>query len=164
MSPMNKTLMAILSVVALFGAFAVVAEDSEAADSQFAITGISQGEITSSKGATVPAVFITLNQKVVNDANVTIKFAEGLNDFYISKSVPSLKDNTEKLGITYTGTIGNPDFTYYMHGVTLSEGASTVTMDVTSPSKYIVTYNIEVAADGKVTIKGPPRDRTTTTP
>ena len=156
MSPMNKTLMAILSVVALFGAFAVVAEDSEAADSQFAITGISQGEITSSKGTTVPAVFITLNQKVVNDANVTIKFAEGLNDFYISKSVPSLKDNTEKLGITYTGTIGNPDFTYYMHGVTLSEGASTVTMDVTSPSKYTVTYDIDVAADGKVTIKDQP--------
>ena len=155
MSPMNKTLMAILSVVALFGAFVVVAEDSEAADSQFAITGISQGQVISGE-KTADVVFVTLNQKVTGDAKLTIVFEELSNKLPLSQNVLPLKNYLDK-GLKYTssGAISDTDTTYYLPG-TLSEGASKVTMSVTGSPGYTVNYDIDVAADGKVTIKDQP--------
>ena len=139
MSPMNKTLMAILSVVALFGAFAVVAEDSEAADSQISITGISQEEVT---GGTV--VYVTLDQKVADGTNVNIVLQGDGKE--INLPITSARSTVE----------GKPDYTYNARGP-LATGDSKVDMRVTTgASAYDVSYDIYVAADGTVTIKDQP--------
>ena len=132
MSPINKTLMAIISVVALFGAFAVAAEDSEAAGSEFAIIGMSNAQYDG-----LDYVDIQVNNEITCDVKISVRCDSYTWSF--DQKAPKFE----------------PDYTYSGQG-SIKEGSYSVVMDVQASEKYTVTYQIAVDKDGKITIENQP--------